>query len=304
MKDRADEVAAKVSREAITRENGVEEIDKLVAEVSGIQRVATETTVMLPPYDVRRTQEEIQALQKKLQQLRDSFAPKKKFAFKSRASKPSSSSSKETAASAVETKQEDAATPAQETVTPYPPNTNVICDKAGEVLRVTRDQMGTSNDVLIKDCSDSTIFMYATCPRVACAINNTAPVLVCADTWLAFFGLVNSPHVLGFARLENVSRCTVVLGPVAGACYLEGCTDSTIAVCCHQVRAHVVCKDEFPDFVLMLRRVCVPHSFGYITRKLAKSTPLFRQTPLSRTALSWALRRSRSPTLTFQRKCR
>jgi hypothetical protein len=164
VKDRADELAAKVSREAITRENGVEEIDKLAAEVFAIQRIATETTVVLPPYDVRRTQEEIQALQKKLQQLRDSFAPKKKFTFKSRASK-SGSSSKD-----AETKHDDA-TPAQAetatatasaaTASPHPPNTNVICGKIGEVLRVTREQMGTSNDLLIKDCSDSTIFMYA-----------------------------------------------------------------------------------------------------------------------------------------------
>jgi hypothetical protein len=56
-------------------------------------------------------------------------------------------------------------------------------------------------------------------------------VLKFSLTWL-----MSSPHVLGFARLENLSGCTVILGPVSGACYVEGCTDSTIAVCCHQVR--------------------------------------------------------------------
>lgn len=200
MKDKADEVAAKVSREAIPRENGVEEIDKLVAEVSGIQRVATETTVVLPPYDVRRTQEEIQALQKKLQQLRDSFAPKKKFTFKSRSSKSSSSSSKEAEASATETKQADAATPAPETAAPYPANTNVICDKADEVLRVTREQMGTSNDVLIKDCCDSTIFMHV----LVCLCESCFLVVVCADRRICLFRADEQP---ARARIRSSGEC-------------------------------------------------------------------------------------------------
>lgn len=115
----------------------------------------------------------------------------------------------------------------------YPPNTNVICGKVNDVWHVTQEQMGASNDVLIKDCSDSTIFMYAYA-AVMC-VCHVHPFFA-HDAALVVPHDLNSPQALGFARLENVSNCTVILGPVSGACYLESCTGSTIAVCCHQVR--------------------------------------------------------------------
>ena len=46
-----------MSQGQCSSENGVEALAELATEVAGIQKAVTETSLSLPPYDVRRTQE-------------------------------------------------------------------------------------------------------------------------------------------------------------------------------------------------------------------------------------------------------
>lgn len=44
--------------------------------------------------------------------------------------------------------------------------------------------------------------------------------------------------VMGSARLENLTRCQVYLGPCCTSTYVENCTDCTFFIRCHQLRIH------------------------------------------------------------------
>ena len=52
------------------------------------------------------------------------------------------------------------------------------------------------------------------------------------------FVVVFSPWVIGSARLEENTNCTIVLGPCHTSVYLESLTNCTLYITCHQLRIH------------------------------------------------------------------
>ena len=57
IRDRSTDVTSAVAQGNRSPEDGLEVLNNLVAELSEVQKNCTETTLVLPPYDVRRTQE-------------------------------------------------------------------------------------------------------------------------------------------------------------------------------------------------------------------------------------------------------
>jgi hypothetical protein len=49
---------------------------------------------------------------------------------------------------------------------------------------------------------------------------------------------IHRPWVAGSVRLEDLINCHVVLGPCQTSVYLENVVNSTLWICCHQLRIH------------------------------------------------------------------
>jgi len=50
---------------------------------------------------------------------------------------------------------------------------------------------------------------------------------------------------MGALRFENITRCTVITGPVTGGCFSEGAVDCKFHLVAHQLRLHHVTQSDF-----------------------------------------------------------
>ena len=201
--------------------NDLTKMQALKAQLSELQIFATEATPLLPAYDVRRSQEEIEAVGKEVRETEATLKPKKKFAFSSRNSTSSSSSSSSSSSgSSSSAKAGVLSTPVE---TPHSDSSNggsnevgvrgsyVVSGQTGTTLTLSAadlravSQDGVPVQLLMKDCSS-----------------------VC----------LSAPALLGSVRLEDLYECTVFLGPCCTSVYLEDCRDCTVVLACHQLRIH------------------------------------------------------------------
>lgn len=71
-----------------TNNNNEEALTRITTKIQGLEKRITDASgLFLPPYDVRKAQEEAAGLREKLENVRTALAPRKKFSFASRRSK-------------------------------------------------------------------------------------------------------------------------------------------------------------------------------------------------------------------------
>lgn len=70
--------------DSLDKNNLVDKFDEISKMHQKLQRFLAESTMFLPSYDVRQTQDILSKLSTKIQEKRDELLPKKKFAFKSK----------------------------------------------------------------------------------------------------------------------------------------------------------------------------------------------------------------------------
>ena len=186
------------------------QISSLKEEIAKISSFATDAARFLPPYDVKRSQNNVESLKKLLASAELKFIPKKKFSFKD---KKETSSASTTIPSTVNISkaiiQEDDVARVR---TAVPDNCTVIENKEHTSITLTQDQLQRTQNsseqlpqVLIRNCNHMQL-------DIAC--------------------------LLGSVRIEVCSNCTFVLGPIATSLYLESCDSSTLFGVSHQMRIH------------------------------------------------------------------
>jgi len=197
----------------------------LKKKISQLQTYSTNNTVVLPPYDIRRSQEIIETINKEVKAIEILSKPKKKFAFSSRISKPNPINK----AVLSETNKPESVVPTSSSSSNslmsnligdgrliYEKLTNEHIIVSVETIethlsKLTDGLQSPTVNLLLKDCSHCTI--RTQCPS------------------------------LGAVRLEGLSNCSVLLGPCSTSVYLEGCRHCTVFIACHQLRVHN-CSDS------------------------------------------------------------
>eukprot|EP01038_Epipyxis_sp_PR26KG_P005691 gene5691-7857_t len=196
-------------------------------KLNELQKLATSCTSILPPYDIRRTQEIIETLSKEVKQMETKLIPKKKFAFSSKKTQPSSDSKPEQ----LPQDEKLIASISSDLKDPTPqansgdlisaidefkvPGSFSILNKTNENLVMKSIDFKESMDnsisiqLLIRDCLESTMQIESS---------------------------------IGSVRVETTTNCSIFLGPCLTSVYLEGVVDSTIFIACHQLRIHK-CKN-------------------------------------------------------------
>lgn len=182
----------------------VEKFTEFRAQYAELQTFATDAARFLPPYDVKRSQTQLDNLKKQISAAEIMLLPKKKFSFKD---KPTSAAPKAAAsvAAAVEI----------------------------EPARSVDAKVEASGSILIEGLKHETRVLTADNVRPETE-GLRAQILVrnCSHVELSI------PSLLGSVRLENLSHCTVYLGPISTSLYLESCDNCIVHALSHQMRIH------------------------------------------------------------------
>eukprot|EP01031_Cornospumella_fuschlensis_P035090 gene35090-42499_t len=187
----------------------------LKARIGQLQTYATESTNALPAYDVRRSQEILDALASEVKAVEAQVQPKKKFAFSSKPKASAVTLAPPSTAAVASTVPEQPAVSAESKAV-LPPDSFVISHRQGEELSFTYEQIVA----LLPQTSSAN-------PHIQLHIQRCSDCVICV------------PLLLGSVRIEHIARCTLLLGPCLTSVYIEGAVDDCVlAVACHQLRVH------------------------------------------------------------------
>ena len=179
-------------------------------KIVDLQSFATESTRILPPYDIKRTQEILNELSKVTQVKEEELKPKKKFSFKNRNKAPVASKPvAEVLIHDTDKKTDVGKSDSKESVDES--TCFNVADKTNEEITLTKESIGfvpgngSIRSLLIKGCKNTTI--VARC-------------------------------VLGSVRVEECDNCQIFLGPVSTSIYLDENNSCTMFLASHQLRIH------------------------------------------------------------------
>ena len=234
----------------------------LGSKVQALDKQIADAALFLPPYDVRRAQEEATALRGKLEEVRAALAPRKKFSFSARR-RPTGASAAgagTVAAAAAEAAAGDAgevdasgdgakgesagsSTTQKPSISSVPPpsqtstttttstNDESLELQAMEGFSSLSDATLNLNTLLFANCSSS-----SSCSSSGSSPTTTHPKdLLLRDLTRCTIHLLVP---LDFLRLENLTDCKLLCGPVAGPVYLEKCQGCTLYLASRQLRIH------------------------------------------------------------------
>lgn len=188
-------------------------LTEIKMELNKLQSFATHGARILPLYDVKRTQEEIDKILK-FYRIKDSEVnPRKKFKFSQR---PVSSTVDRTF---------------RDTKTSTP----IISDSSSSSSLCAAQHSAYVIYNLTSTMSHFTSenFVHLNTSTFQLQITQCTRCTITAATQL------------GSARLESLTDCCILLGPCHSAVYVEKCTNCKIYVICHQLRIHTTHNCEF-----------------------------------------------------------
>ncbi|GMH39489.1 hypothetical protein BSKO_07387 [Bryopsis sp. KO-2023] len=186
--------------------NGKERIAGLLSDIASLDSSLSTAAYFLPKYEVRQGRATVQNLANKVENVKASVAPKKKFAFSKR--------SKEGIRPKTETEPEN--NRQDKDVTSSKRSSTIAAPRGLTGLRnqeiwVSGEELGSS-DYALRDVEDCTVFLI---------------------------GALSALHI---RKLRN---CTVVAGPVKGATFLEDVSNCQLHLVAHQVRIHSAVECSF-----------------------------------------------------------
>jgi hypothetical protein len=179
--------------------------DKISKDIQILQRFTSVSTLYLRVYDIRKSQEAIQSLQQKCQELEERLLPKKKFGFKIK--KSSDNTRKESFLQKIEDTVDSTSVsklPFNKVLCGYTENSLGFSDRAGEILSLSHEVI-CKKDVVLTNL-------------VGCTVK-----------------LTGSPSTLYMTSLHN---CTIMSGPVVTSVFIDDCADCVFLLACQQLRIH------------------------------------------------------------------
>mmetsp|Transcript_4009 Transcript_4009/g.7112 ORF Transcript_4009/g.7112 Transcript_4009/m.7112 type:complete len:433 (-) Transcript_4009:305-1603(-) len=211
-----------------------ERVAKILESIQEIEQRITDSAFFLASYDVRRSQQDVNALKEALSSARLRLAPRKKFTFRSK----NKTSKKEQCIAtgpvdSAERPGTDTSNGSRSTVsTSMPPKPPPVKGEKGDEQLVTESGAG------LFSLSNKTI-VERTDPT---GQHGPPKDYILKDLDSCVVALLRP---FGCLRLENLRGCVVMAGPVGGACYAEGLRDCRVAVAPRQLRIHGTTSSSF-----------------------------------------------------------
>ena len=179
--------------------------EKINEAVQNLNKYLAESRLFLPTYDLRKSQEKIDALQETLSAARNSLMPRKKFGFKNK---------NKTKASTV------AADVVKTTTTTLPENDQTV---------VERDE----GDYVVKDRTKERLCISENLDK------RVVGLFRLEDCDLLLRGSPSAMHV------RDLRRCRVFVGPTSESIFLDRCQDCVFVLACQQLRIHTTYDTSF-----------------------------------------------------------
>jgi len=205
-------VGFKANIEGMKEETPKTEFPMTKMGITKLQDLATRNANILPPYDLKRTQEEIERLHRLLRDAETRLNPRKKFSFSAR--------------NAASKKKDGLAVGAVAVVDKKKGNGDEQVAKSGLVERAP-------GSFAISNVKDDVLVMGK---DVGSNLGKDQLVKVLIEQ--CDKAVISAPILLGAVRIEHVTNSNIFLGPCCTSVYLESCTGCTIVCCSHQLRIH------------------------------------------------------------------
>ncbi|KAL0984086.1 hypothetical protein UPYG_G00136920 [Umbra pygmaea] len=187
---------------AIDRSLATQTLEEVTTRTQQLQKFLTDNQKPLPPYVLKQSQVSLQKLQTSLAEKRDEILPKKKFAFKSRATNTSKVS-----------------TPVIDPVPRVTQNDSAQTNVDGVIS--PPEQCGFSHfesKVLIKSAEEIKQKDVLLTHLTNCKVK-----------------LLGSPSTV---HIKHIQNCEIFSGPVSSSVFVDHCTGSTLSFPCQQLRTH------------------------------------------------------------------
>ncbi|PFX26051.1 tubulin-specific chaperone C-like [Stylophora pistillata] len=191
--------------EAGNKMKAVEFFDMLSEKCQKLQKFVADSAMFLPSRDIQVLQETVKTLQQDINEKREEYLPKKKFAFKARKKEAPNKDGPVIQ----ETKNKEFPLPATE---------KKLLDSGLGFLGVadqtlTMDQSQVKNqDITLRNLQNCTVIIYG------------------------------APSAL---LMNKLMGCTILCGPVSGAVFIEDCVKCDFVFPCHQLRVHCTTDSKF-----------------------------------------------------------
>ncbi|KAF2207225.1 hypothetical protein CERZMDRAFT_71806 [Cercospora zeae-maydis SCOH1-5] len=248
------EQMARISKHSLTGGERSDAIDHCLSSIARLSGEVQDASAYVPAYDQRTYGEAIKALNNKLQEVRQSHAPKPKFSFKSKNGPLFSATKNESAISL-----NDAAEIAHQQRLRAPPYTSDLYNNSSmpvtpandsigsedestrnkganmpnDTLRFRQPSFSTSKSVEISDHDD----IHVVLPTAASHATSSGTV---SNIGHCVVDLSQPAADKPFAALylKNISSSLIICGHVSGATMLTKIKDSVILVATRQFRMH------------------------------------------------------------------
>lgn len=205
----------------------------LSAKIDDMQKAAAGAAFYLPPYDIRSAANSLRKMRATLTMTKELVQPKKKFSFKERrAAKKAAAAAKKAAKKAKKLNNAKAGKPE---TTPAAKSESTAASLPAVVDYTVRSKRGETISVPPGALSE-----WASQESEPTGLNTTVNSSKSRDVVLADLEdcVVFLGDTMSALRVDNLRRCHVYGGPVAGSLLLEGCEDCTFWLASRQIRLH------------------------------------------------------------------
>ncbi|XP_062149472.1 tubulin-folding cofactor C [Alnus glutinosa] len=188
-------------------------LDSISASISDLEKLVAESSFFLPSYEVRSSLKAVSDLRQSLDNLSSELIPKKKFAFKNKASK-----------------RDPATEPKQTTTEEKSDSVSTSHEKLGFQVRDSPGFRDKKGEILVENFKGSEIGEFTVSDLDSCEVK-----------------LIGSVRALFVHRLRN---CRVYAGPVIGSVLIDEAEGCVFVMASHQIRIH---NAKGCDFYLRVR---------------------------------------------------
>jgi hypothetical protein len=188
-------------------------LDSISASISDLEKLVAEGSFFLPSYEVRSSLKTVSDLRQSLDNLSSELIPKKKFAFKNKASK-----------------RDPTTEPKQTTAEEKSVSVSTSQEKLVFEVRDLPGFRGKKGEILVENFKGSEIGEFTVSDLDSCEVK-----------------LIGSVRALFVHRLRN---CRVYVGPVIGSVLIDEAEGCVFVMASHQIRIH---NAKGCDFYLRVR---------------------------------------------------
>lgn len=245
--------------QSIDKKELPDQFDWIAIAMEKLEKFLADSTIFLPGFVIRQTQESLNKLRTQIDSGRDQYLPKKKFAFKSRKKVQSNK------------------------LTP-PPSTATATDSSQESQKAIHQDVVDTNALARRLCDysnlqDQTVDINA--DEISSKDVKLSQLTGCTVRIMGY------PSAL---QMDHLKQCTILSGPVSSSVFVDQCYDCKIVVACQQLRVHSSADIQF--FIGVTSRAIIEDCTRFFFAPYNWSYPNidqhFSSAALDRAKLNWS----------------